>query len=237
MKTLITSLICVVLFPTVFAFGQTSPSGGTNHPDQITSGFYFKIGPVIPMGTYSTGQQLPIYNPSVTPHYYTLSYLPAKIGGAMDMGFLIYIGPSFANNFLRAGIDATFLSLWFNSVDPVLNGEQKYEHFYSFAGQKFGPVVTVNPIDKLCLDISYKLCCNIGYHYDEWKDIGLVDAQYSKYGINYLDQEISMGIRYRAILFSFQYDFGTMTYDNLTATRPDQVIPIDTFRILFGLKF
>ena len=32
----------------------------------------------------------------------------------MDMGFLIYIGPAFAGKYLRAGIDATFITFWFN---------------------------------------------------------------------------------------------------------------------------
>ena len=188
------------------------------------------------MGKYAQYQHLDITNPTIIPHNYTLDYLPAKIGGALDLGFLIYIGPAFANHFMRAGIDATFLSFWLNSSNPVINNSNRYEHYYYFAGQKFGPVITVNPVDRLMIDVSFKLDANVGYHYDEWKDVDLVDAQYSKYGINLLNKELSLGIRYSIMVFSFQYNFGKMTYDNFDSKRPDQKIQIDTFRILFGLK-
>ena len=199
------------------------------HPDLIKSGFYLKLGVVFPMDKYAQNQLLNITNPVITPHNYTLGYLAAKTGASMDMGFLIYLGPSFVNNFLRAGIDPTFFSFWYNS------SSSKYEHFYYFVGQKFGPVITVNPVDKLMIDVSYKLNFNLGYHYDEWEK--LVDAQYAKYGKELLYQEISLSIRYRIMMFSFMYNFGNMTYDNLDDKRPDQKIRTNTFRIMFGLKF
>ena len=83
-------------------------------PARIHGGFYLKLGPVIPVGKYSTGQTIQFDN---APGQH-LSYLPAKLGAALDMGYLIYFGPAFANNFLRAGLDATFLSAWFNSTQP-----------------------------------------------------------------------------------------------------------------------
>lgn len=203
-------------------------------PDLIKGGFYLKLGVVFPMYKFAQYQHLNITNPIITPQKYTLDYLPAKIGGSMDMGYLIYLGPSFANKFLRAGIDATFLSFWYNPSSPIDN-QSKYEHFYYFIGQKFGPVITVNPIDKLMIDVSYKLNFNFGYHYDEWES--LADAQYAKYGKESLYQEVSLSLRYRIMIFSFLYNFGNMTYDNLDDKRLDQKIQTNTFRIMFGLKF
>jgi hypothetical protein len=169
------------------------------------------------------------------PYPQKLTYLPAKMGAAMDMGYLIYIGPAFANNILRAGIDATFLSLWFNSTRPD-SVDQRIEQYYSFAGQKFGPVITINPVDRLMLNISYKLNFNIGYHDERNQWNPLSDSETSEYGVNLVFQEISLGISYRILDFSFQYNFGTMNYNNVSKSNQNQKIQENTFRIMIGLK-
>ena len=155
------------------------------HKNYINSGFYFQIGPVFPNGKYATLKQVPISSPNSST--LSVTYLPAKIGVALDMGFLIYLGPSFAGNLLRAGIDATFLSISYNSTQPV-DPKNSYEHYYYYAGQKFGPVFTINPIDRLMIDISYKLNANVAYHFDEWHNIP--NSDFSKYGVNLLQNEI-----------------------------------------------
>jgi hypothetical protein len=226
-KSLLVFVFSLLIFPSL-SYAQVE------RPDIIKGGFYLKLGVVFPMGKYAQSQHLDITNPIIIPHDYKLDYLPAKIGGAMDMGYLIYLGPSFANKFLRAGIDATFLSFWYDPSSPIDN-KNKYEHYYYFVGQKFGPMITVNPIDRLMIDVSYKLNFNFGYHYDEWES--LADAQYSKFGKELLYQELGLSLRYRIMMFSFLYNFGKMTYDNLDDKRPDQKIQTNTFRIMFGLKF
>jgi hypothetical protein len=203
-------------------------------PNYITSGFYMKFGPVFPTGAFATGTTFTTYttNP-VTP--VPLIYLPAKIGAAMDLGYLIYIGPAFANNRLRAGIDATFLTFSFNSTQPI-NKDKVANHYYYFGGQKFGPVFTINPVDKLMIDLSYKLNANFCYYYGEWENIS--DDLLTKYGVTYLQNEVSISLRYRIAAFSFQYNFGNVTYDNVSSTKPtDRAIDVSTYRILIGLKF
>ncbi len=201
----------------------------------INSGFYFQIGPVFPNGEYATLKSVPTTSGTYSKPGKGLQYLPAKMGAAMDMGFIIYLGPSFAGNHLRAGIDATFLSLWFNSTKPIQDTKNSYEHYYYYAGQKFGPVFTINPIDRLMIDLSYKLNANFAYHFDEWHDI--LNADYSKYGANLLQSEVSLAIRYSIMKFSVQYSFGNMTYDNFDNTRPTQTIQANNVRIMIGLKF
>jgi hypothetical protein len=220
-------LVILMIFHSLLS-AQENQNG---RPDYINGGFYLKLGPVFPVGEYANGQSVPftiLKNP--------LPYLPARIGAGMDLGFLIYIGPSFVNNFLRAGIDATFLSVWFNSTKPPIH-DNLIEKYYSFIGQKFGPVITVNPIDRLMLDLSYKLNANFGYHeeLDGWDPLS--DSQTSEYGYNLLGNEVSLGIRYRVMLFSFQYNFGTMNYNNADNSNMEQVIKINTYRILLGFKF
>jgi hypothetical protein len=202
-------------------------------PDYIHSGFYLKLGPVIPTGAYAKEQSVPFFNPANGNELY---YLPAKLGAAMDLGFLIYFGPSFANNFLRAGLDATFLSVWFNSTKPPTN-ENMIEKYYSFIGQKFGPVITLNPVDRLMLDFSYKINANFGYHdeLDGWYPLS--DSQTSEYGYNLFSNEVSLGVRYRVMVFSFQYNFGKMNYNDGNTNNWDQEIDINTIRIMFGVKF
>ena len=202
------------------------------HKNYINSGFYFQIGPVFPNGKYATLKQVPISSPNSST--LSVTYLPAKIGVALDMGFLIYLGPSFAGNLLRAGIDATFLSISYNSTQPV-DPKNSYEHYYYYAGQKFGPVFTINPIDRLMIDISYKLNANVAYHFDEWHNIP--NSDFSKYGVNLLQNEVSLSIRYIIMKFSVQYNFGNMKYDNVNKTRPNQTIETNTLRIMVGLKF
>jgi hypothetical protein len=222
-------LIISIIFPLLISAQDNVKAA---RPDYINSGFYLKLGPVFPMGQYATGQTVQFDNVQAT----TLSYLPARIGAAMDLGFLIYFGPSFANNFLRAGLDATFLSVWFNSTRPPIR-DNLIEKYYSFIGQKFGPVITINPIDRLMIDLSYKLNANFGYHeeLDGWSPLS--DSQTSEYGYNLLGNEVSLGIRYRVMVFSFQYNFGSMNYNNADKDNMSQEIKINTFRIMLGFKF
>jgi len=198
----------------------------------IRSGFYLKLGPVFPVGLYAQLQTAPVTSTLKTTQY--LTYQPAKIGAAIDLGYLIYIGPSFANNHLRAGIDVTFLNGWFNSTSSVGESD-RWKHFYYNIGQKIGPVFTINPVDRLMIDISYKVNANLGIYYGEWDDFDA--SQYSNYGIDFFRNEISMSLRYRVMVLSFQYNFGQISYNNLNTDRTKQSINADTFRLLFGVKF
>ena len=223
-------LFAIMIFP-VHLMAQESDAA---RPNRLHGGFYFKAGPVFPVGSYSTGQTISFIN--INPPKTTLTYLPARIGAALDLGFLIYLGPSFANKFLRAGIDATFLSVWFNSTKPP-STDNKIEKYYSFIGQKFGPVISVNPVSRLVLDFSYKLNANFSYH-DELDGWALLsDSQTSEYGIYLLGNEVSLAVRYSIMVFTFEYNFGPMNYNNINNDNKDQKINIDTFRVLLGLKF
>lgn len=197
----------------------------------IRGGFYMIVGPVIPVGNYALGQTVKVTNPKTVGY---LDYLPARIGGALDMGFLIYFGPAFANKHLRLGMDATFLSVWFNSTRPV-DPYKPYNHYYYYGGQKFGPLLTINPVDRLMLDLSYKINANFAYHLDEWDENS--ESSFSKYGATLFRNEFSFAIRYRVMMFSAQYSFGNMKYDNFDDRRPTQSVKTDVFKIMFGLKF
>jgi len=223
-------IFCLILvFVLNFIISTQAQEG---KPDFIKSGFYLKLGAVLPVGKYAAGQKVTLGDGLKSSN--SLEYLPAKIGGAMDMGYLIYIGPSFANNILRAGIDATFLSFWFNSTKPVSQSSPA-NHYYYFIGQKFGPLITINPVDRLMIDLSWKLNANFGYFEGEWES--LPGSSFSKYGADFVQQEISLGLRYRIIVFSFSYNFGKMTYDNFDKSRPKQTIDVNTVRIMIGFKF
>ncbi|MEI6456873.1 MAG: hypothetical protein WCO93_11345 [bacterium] len=227
MKRLLTFLLTtLLLFSFLFpADGQEAKS------NRIKGGFYLKLGAVIPVGAYAAGQ---IIIPGVsTKSSSTLSYLPAKIGGALDLGYLIYIGPAFANKFLRAGIDATFLSFWFNSTKPVDPSKPAY-HWYYYVGQKFGPLITINPIDRLMIDLSWKINANVAYSEGEWDSY---QGSYSKFGMNFFQQEVSLGIRYSLIAMQFQYSFGNMVYNDFDNSRKKQKIRADNIRIMIGFQF
>ncbi|MEI7982200.1 MAG: hypothetical protein WCI71_11150 [Bacteroidota bacterium] len=226
-------VVSLSLFFLVMSVAQAqNDSTKTKRSNYIRSGFYFKLGPVFPLGQYAQKQTVPV-NSNVKSTK-DLPYLPAQIGATLDMGYLIYIGPSFANNHLRAGIDLTFLNAWFNSTIPT-DGSNRWKHYYYNVGQKIGPLITINPVDRLMIDLSYKINANLGIYYGEWDDF--TASQFSNYGIDFFHQEISMGIRYRALVLSLQYNFGTISYDNLNKNRIDQTINADTFRLLFGVKF
>jgi hypothetical protein len=203
----------------------------SKRPAHIRGGLYLKAGLVIPVGLFAEGQSVP-FIPKKNP----LPYLPANPGAAFDLGFLFYLGPSFANHTLRAGIDATFLSTWFCSTSPPDKNDWFYK-YYTFIGQKFGPVITINPVNRLMIDLSYKLNANLAYHeeLDGWDPLS--SGQTSSFGYNLFNQEVSLGLRYTILALSFQYNFGTMNYNDADKNNIDQKINIDSFRILFGFKF
>lgn len=224
--------VTIALIVLLFLNSVITAQGQEERANRIKGGFYLKLGAVFPVGNFAAGQQVKL--PTDVKSSGTLEYLPAKIGAALDMGYLIYIGPAFANNFFRAGIDATFLCFWFNSTQPC-DPNKPANHYYYFGGQKFGPLITINPVDRLMIDLSWKLNANFSYYYGEWENLS--GSTYSKYGVDFLQQEISLGMRYRIIVISFQYNFGKIKYDNLKSSRAKQVIDVNTFRIMIGFKF
>ncbi|MCX6248989.1 MAG: hypothetical protein NTW10_14785 [Bacteroidetes bacterium] len=210
---------------------QTQPAspviGQSQMPRSITSGFYFKIGPVFPLGNYASGQILHDTDPKDDPIYF-----PAKMGAAIDMGFLIYFGPAFANNHLRVGLDATFFSFNFNSIKSDTTAGPKTKYWYYYGGQKFGPVISICPVDKLIIDLSYKLNAYVAYLHH------IVRGKYNdEWGMNLFQNEFSMNIRYSIMLFSFQYNYGQTLYNDFDGLKPNHYVDNDTFRFLVGVKF
>lgn len=199
-------------------------SGGFAKPNLIKSGFYLKIGPVFPLEAFATDQTI-IDTPPFTPD---TSFFPAAhLGGNLGLGYLIYIGPGVANNHLRFGIDACFLDGWFTTSQPNLlatSDKKETEFWYYFFGQKFGPLITINPVDRLMIDLSYKLNFNISWHNSDW-------------GYHITGQEMMMNIRYRVILVGLHYTMGTINYNDFDKARPLHEIDISTFRVLLGFKF
>jgi len=201
---------------------QQTSTATYGRPNSIRSGFYLKMGPVIPVGAFSSGQVIK------DPGEGTVgTYSAARIGGNLGLGYLVYIGPGVANNYLRFGIDASFLDAWFATSDPEIppgSDKKVTEFWYYMVGQKFGPLITVNPVDKLMIDFSYKLNANLGWHNNDL-------------GYNIIGQEVMMNIRYRVILVSFLYNIGEMNFNDLDKNRSERWVDISTFRVLLGFKF
>jgi len=207
---------------------------GNRPPNRIKPGFYIKLGPTIPIGSFASGKTLktPKLADSSLSSHYPSTYLPAKMGGAMDMGFLIYLGPAFANNHIRLGIDATFLSFWFNSIKSDTMTGSKSQYWYYFVGQKFGPVISVCPIDRLVIDLSYKLNAYLAYNHHS-----IDNKMKDEWGYNLTQNEISINIRYSIMLFSFQYNFGKIKFNDLDSAKPNHYLDNSTYRIMIGFKF
>jgi hypothetical protein len=195
----------------------------------IHNGFYLKIGPSLPLGNYKAGQVLPYTTSPGGGNYY---YMPAKTGAVLEMGSSIYIGPAFIKKKMRVGIDYSFLELSFNSVDYLNTmDDPRYYYWYGFAGQKIGPVITVNPVDKLMFDFSYQMNAFIAInrHLNG-------SGYFNEWGVNLFQNEVSASVRYAALIISFQYNFGNINFNNIDFSNPDHLIDFKTFRILFGVK-
>ncbi len=204
------------------------------HENYILNRSYLKIGASLPAGLYGKDQLFKAYN-NPDPNNNYVIYPAAKLGGVLDVGCLIYLGPAFAGNRLRAGIDATLFSLAFNQTDlPYYPQDEnnKWKFWYFYLGQKFGPVFTINPFDRLMIDLSYKLNAYMSYlHHQfegDWKD---------DWGKNLLQSEVSLNIRYRIIIASFQYNFGECLYNRFDTKDPSYKIDNSTFRVLVGFVF
>jgi len=220
------SFSCYTAFSQDQGGTQSYPQTTVNYakPNLIKSGFYLKLGPVFPMGTFATDQVMSNLPYSTEPAYFPA----ARIGGNLGMGYLIYIGPGVANNYLRFGIDACFIDAWFATSKPQASwyaGKKESELWYFFVGQKFGPLITINPVDRLMIDLSYKLNFNMSWHDSDW-------------GYDITGQELMMNIRYRVFMIGLHYDFGTtINYNDFDNSRPVHDVAVTTFRVLLGFKF
>ena len=212
---------------------QSQPPSQTQQPEfkqqplknHIKGGFYLKFGGSFPMGEFNNDHQY-LYNYPKTVD--TIKFNRGKFGGVLEMGFLIYLGPSFARKHLRAGIDATFFTLSFNPTDqklpPNSSSTKKYQYWYFFGGQKFGPLFTINPVDYLMIDLSYKINATAAWYNNMW-------------GMNLALNEVSLGIRYHVILFAFQYNWGKVKFTYNQLDNPTFQVDVTTFRVLIGFKF
>lgn len=244
-KNFLTALLITFILP-FFSFAQEqdalSPAPKIiqkeRAPNHIKSGFYIKIGPSFPIGNFKLGQTLSDTVSNSSKNSGTtikkVIYYPAKMGFAIDMGYLIYIGPAFAGNHLRAGIDASFIAFSYNpatNLPDSINGA-KSNFWYYYVGQKFGPVLSICPIDRLVIDLSYKLNA-----YAALVKHPIGTEYKNEFGKNLTQNEISMNIRYAIILFSFQYNFGKTSYNNFNNDNPMHQVENNTYRILVGFKF
>jgi len=206
-------------------------------PNYIKSGFYLKLGPCIPVGNYAKVQIVPFDAIGTGGEVVkSISYLPAELGASLEVGYLVYLGPSFANNYMRAGIDFAFMNLWFNSTSPPTQ-KNLIEKYYTFVGQKIGPLFTINPVDRFMIDLSYKLNATLGYHDELDGYAPLLDSQTSEYGVAFLFHEVSIGFRYTLATLSLQYNWGRMNYNNSQSENPSQEIKVKTVRVMLGLQF
>ena len=232
-------LTFVMLLPGLMLFSQDQPpqqqqqsqpqdqkpaTQQTNLQNNIHGGFYLKLGVCVPFGEFAN-QHLNLYpyNGKID----TIKFNQAKFGGAFELGYLIYLGPSFAGKHLRAGIDATFLAVSVNPTDqplpPGSSSSKKLEYWYYFGAQKFGPLFTINPVDHLMIDLSYKLCASAVWYN-------------SMIGTSFTLNEVSLGLRYRLILFAFQYDWGKVKFTYNHDDNPIYWVDVSTYRILLGIK-
>ena len=213
------ALLVILAFVIIDAQGQSTPgirSGNFN------SGFYMKLGPSFPMKDFKETRYVTADN---NPFDTLKTFESGKTGLFVDFGYLIYIGPSFANHILRAGIDADFLSVGYHPSHHVYTGdEKKIDYYYFFAGQKFGPMITVNPIDNLMIDLSYKIGYTGSGFDDDW-------------GIDLSSQELSLGIRYRLIAFSINYDMQNINYNDFDDENPDLIHDQRMLKLMVGFKF
>jgi len=209
----------------------------TAQSGNIHGGFYFKLGPSIPIGNYKTTQQLVDQYSSPKE---ILTYKPAKTGAALDLGYLIYFGPAFAGKHIRAGIDISFISLTFNPVshDSTMTGN-KFQYWYLYGGQKIGPLITINPVDKLELDLSYKLNAFIAFNTPASLSLEAnpKNDYHNKWGDNLFQNEVSLSIRYSVVVVSVQYNFGKVMFNDLDSSHKNENLENNTVRIMFGLKF
>ncbi len=237
MKNSSLCLLLTVLFLPFQSFTQDTITQATvshktqhaSNPNHINPGFYIKLGPSFPLGTYAVGSSI---MDKTDKGIYPSIYPQASLGGAMDMGFLIYIGPAFANNHLRAGIDATFISFSFNSIKSDSISGPKTQYWYYYLGQKFGPVISVCPVDRLVIDLSWKLNAYVAYLHHQIRN-----EVTDEWGDNLTQNEISMNIRYSIMLFAFQYNYGKATYNDFDSSKPKHLVDNTTYRIMIGFKF
>lgn len=108
----------------------------------------------------------------------------------------------------------------------------KSQYWFCYLGQKFGPVLSICPVDRLVIDLSYKLNAYAAFvHHPIGTDYK------NEFGKNLTQNEISMNIRYSLILFSFEYNFGKTSYDNFSSDNPMHTVDNTTYRIMIGFKF
>ena len=229
MKIFFLTLVCFTIVSTL-SYSQEQPpqqqqvqSRQPTHQNHLNSGFYIKLGGSFPMGEFANQQ---LYNDQGKTD--TIAFNRGKFGGVFELGYIIYLGPAFAKNHLRAGLDATFLAMSFNPSDQNLasgsSSTKKLQYWYYFAGQKFGPIFTINPVDYLMIDLSYKINATAAWFNNMW-------------GMNLALNEVSFGIRYRVIMFGFQYNWGKVNYTYNNDNSLKCLVDNSTYRVLIGFKF
>jgi len=198
----------------------------------LKPGFYLRISGVMPVGEFKTYKQFD--DQDVESPFFFRYFDKARLGPSLDMGFLIYLGPPFAQNKLRAGIDATFLSVWYNpskSLDGGYVNDSTYipgdrtgaKYWYASAGQRFGALFSYNPVDRLIIDLHFQIGTHLSRYEDYW-------------GYYLPDVIVGINMRYRVMMFTLEYYRGKTNFNGFDKENPDYFIRTDSFRFGFGVK-
>lgn len=90
-----------------------------------------------------------------------------------EIGTLFYIGNSFANKKMRVGIDVTYSSTILDKNDlkgsslsfSLYGGGSSAASSYVATGPKIGPVISINPTNKIIIDVYTKFYTSISDFY------------------------------------------------------------------------
>lgn len=192
---------------------------------QIENGFYLRLGPSIPVGSFNSDQYVRWDDDY---DYDKRLFADPNIGFNFELGCHIYTGKAFAKEKMRIGIDATFFSTSFYVSRYEYDYgyySSDYKDIYWFLKQKVGPIITFSPMDDMYLDLGVRFVPTIAYLFGDYHDI---------WGRR-INEEILFNFRWNVLMASFQFDIGKINFNNFSGDG--YMVYNSTFNLLIGVKF
>ncbi|SKB47241.1 hypothetical protein SAMN05660226_01527 [Parapedobacter luteus] len=253
MKVIKYCIAVYLVFAVAGAHGQAASVVGQGYDESDFGKLYLRLGVNLPQGHFSNqfDPNIPIFE-----NIGTNGGMQAGTGFNFELGRYFFFHSEPINDLFKVGLDATFLSLGYNSFEwPGLSsssGSGKYD--LTTIAMKFGPVISFNVLEDVYADVFAKVAPTVVSSFEAPEFyIEDNDGNYAEFSFYDEDpvifgwkSDFGVNLRYKKGTLTLGYESGSfnsksyyyISNEGMTeGGTVEQKMPMGVFQIKLGIQF